>query len=101
MGSFAADVLPSKPYASSANYVTEMSDYYSSCPYHHTKTTGEGACPFNSLYWAFLREHETTLRDTGRMGLMYSHVGDKGDDEWDATETRAAAVREMDANGEL
>ncbi|PSQ08315.1 cryptochrome/photolyase family protein [Halobacteriales archaeon QS_6_71_20] len=101
MGSFATDALSSKPYASSANYVNRMSDYCSSCPYYHTKTTGEGSCPFNALYWDFLRENEETLRGTGRMGLMYSHVDDKGDEEWAEIEERAAEIREMGADGTL
>jgi len=101
MGTFATDALSSKPYAASANYVNRMSDYCSSCPYHHTKTTGEGACPFNALYWDFLKEHEEALRGTGRMGLMYSHVDDKDEGEWAAIEERAAEIREMAENGTL
>jgi deoxyribodipyrimidine photolyase-related protein len=101
MGSFATDVLSSKPYAASANYVDRMSDHCGACPYAKTKTTGENACPFNALYWDFLREHEATLRGTGRMGLVYSHVDDKDDDEWADIEDRAAAVRAMARRGEL
>ncbi|WP_277555324.1 cryptochrome/photolyase family protein [Halobaculum limi] len=101
MGSFATDVLSSKPYASSGNYVNKMSDYCSSCPYYHTKTTGEGACPFNALYWDFLKRNEEVLRGTGRMGLMYSHVDGKDDEEWDAIRERADDLREMGANGTL
>ncbi|MFB6177164.1 MAG: cryptochrome/photolyase family protein, partial [Halobaculum sp.] len=101
MGTFASDVLSSKPYASSANYVNEMSDHCSSCKYAHTKTTGENACPFNSLYWDFLKENEETLRGTGRMGLMYSHVDRKDDEEWAAIRERAAEVRELAREGEL
>jgi deoxyribodipyrimidine photolyase-related protein len=101
MGSFATDVLSSKPYASSGSYVNRMSDYCSSCPYAVSRDTGEGACPFNSLYWTFLREHEDVLRGTGRMGLMYSHVDDKDDEEWAALEERAEQVREMARDGTL
>jgi deoxyribodipyrimidine photolyase-related protein len=101
MGSFATDALSSKPYASSANYVNGMSDYCSSCPYHHTKTTGERACPFNALYWDFLKRNEAELRGTGRMGLMYSHVERKDDSEWQAIRDRAATIREMGARGDL
>jgi len=101
MGSFGTDVLSSKPYASSGSYVNRMSDHCASCPYAVSRTTGEGACPFNALYWDFLKENEETLRGTGRMGLMYSHVDDKDDAEWTAIRERAAAVRELAANGEL
>ena len=101
MGSFGTDVLSSKPYASSGNYINRMSDYCSSCPYAVSRDTGEGACPFNSLYWTFLEENEELLRGTGRMGLMYSHVDDKDEEEWEALEERAEQVRELAKAGEL
>ncbi|RDZ65021.1 cryptochrome/photolyase family protein [Haloferax sp. Atlit-12N] len=101
MGSFATDVLSSKPYASSGNYVNKMSDYCSSCPYAVSKTTGENACPFNALYWDFLKENEERLRGTGRMGLMYSHVDRKDDEEWDAIRARADEIRRMGRAGTL
>lgn len=101
MGSFATDALSSKPYASSGSYINRMSDYCSSCPYAVSRDTGEGACPFNSLYWTFLREHEEQLRGTGRMGLMYSHVDKKDEAEWEALEERAQQVRELAAAGDL
>ena len=101
MGSFGTDVLSSKPYASSGNYVNRMSDHCASCPYAVSRTTGEGACPFNALYWDFLKEHEETLRGTGRMGLMYSHVDGKDESEWTAIRERADAVRELAADGDL
>ena len=101
MGSFGTDVLSSKPYASSGNYVNRMSDYCASCPYTVSRTTGEGACPFNALYWDFLKENEETLRGTGRMGLMYSHVDNKDDEEWAAIRERADRVRELAADGDL
>ncbi|WP_435182486.1 cryptochrome/photolyase family protein [Halobellus sp. EA9] len=101
MGTFGSDVLSSKPYAGSANYIDGMSDYCGDCRYAKTKTTGENACPFNALYWDFLDRNEEALRGTGRMGLMYSHVDRKSDDEWDAIRERAAEVRERAADGDL
>ncbi|OTF13151.1 cryptochrome/photolyase family protein [Halorubrum sp. SD612] len=101
MGSFGTDVLSSKPYASSGSYVNRMSDHCADCPYAVSRTTGEGACPFNALYWDFLKENEETLRGTGRMGLMYSHVDDKDDAEWESIRERADRVRELAADGEL
>jgi len=101
MGSFGTDVLSSKPYASSGSYVNRMSDHCADCPYAVSRTTGEGACPFNALYWDFLKENEETLRGTGRMGLMYSHVDGKDDAEWAEIRERAAQVRELAAEGEL
>ncbi|MGQ3329135.1 cryptochrome/photolyase family protein [Halorubrum sp. FL23] len=101
MGSFGTDVLSSKPYAASGSYVNRMSDYCASCPYAVSQTTGEGACPLNALYWDFLAENEETLRGTGRMGLMYSHLDEKAGAELDAIRERASAVRELAADGKL
>jgi deoxyribodipyrimidine photolyase-related protein len=101
MGSFGAGVFATKPYASSANYVDKMSDYCSGCPYYKTKTTGEGACPFNAFYWDFLDRNEDELRSNHRMGLVYSHLDDKGDDEMEAIRERAAKLRERAERGDL
>jgi len=81
--------------------VDKMSDYCSGCPYYKTKTTGDGACPFNALYWDFLDRNEETLRSNHRMGLMYSHVDNKSDEELTEIRERAAEIREMAAAGDL
>jgi deoxyribodipyrimidine photolyase-related protein len=101
MGTFATDAFTSKPYVSSGNYVDRMSDHCADCRYDVDATTGEDACPFNALYWDFLDAHEETLRGTGRMGLMYSHVDRKSDAEWAAIRERAARLRERAADGSL
>ena len=101
MGLYGAGVFATKPYAASANYVDKMSDYCSGCPYYKTKTTGEGACPFNALYWDFLDRNEGALRSNHRMGLMYSHVDNKDDEEWAEIRERADEVRAMARGGEL
>ncbi len=101
MGTFGTDSLSTKPYAASANYVDRMSDYCSGCPYYKTKTTGEGACPFNALYWDFLGRNEDRLRSNHRMGLVYSHWDNKDDDEREAIHERAEVVREMAEDGSL
>jgi deoxyribodipyrimidine photolyase-related protein len=101
MGSFGTDVLSSKPYAASANYVNRMSDHCAACPYDQSATVGDDACPFNALYWDFLEEHEETLRGTGRMGLVYSHVDRKAAGEWDDIRERAREVRSLAREGLL
>ncbi len=64
--------LATKPYVSSGNYINKMSDYCKGCRYAVTKRTGEGACPFNSLYWHFLVRHENRLRKNPRIARAYS-----------------------------
>jgi len=64
-------LVASKPYISSAAYLHKMSSYCEGCYYLHAKKTGEQACPFNSLYWHFLHQHEEKLSNNPRMGMMY------------------------------
>jgi len=94
MGTFGTDAVSTKPYVSSANYVDRMSDYCGDCAYDPDATTGEQACPFNALYWDFLDRHEERLRSNHRMGLVYSHLDRKDDEELAAIRERAATLRE-------
>ncbi|MBD8890557.1 cryptochrome/photolyase family protein [Roseibium litorale] len=64
--------LGSKPYAASGNYIGKMSDYCSDCAYDVKKKTGEGACPFNALYWDFLHRNRPKLKDNHRLRTIYS-----------------------------
>jgi len=101
MGTFGTGVLSTKPYVSSANYVDKMGDYCSDCPYYKTKTTGEGACPFNALYWDFLDRNAEHLADNHRMGLVYNHLSNKDDSEREAIQDRAETLRERAQRLEL
>ena len=102
MGQYGHGVFATKPYVSSANYIDRMSDYCGDCKYYKTKTTGEGACPFNALYWDFLARNEDQLRSNHRMGLMYSHVDNKRESsDLEAIRERVADLRAMAADGEL
>ncbi len=64
-------VVGSKPYVSSGNYIDRMSDYCKSCAYKVKKKTGQGACPFNLLYWHFLNRHRDRFENNPRMANMY------------------------------
>jgi len=102
MGMYGDGVFATKPYVSSANYIDGMSDYCGSCPYYKTKDTGDGACPFNALYWDFLDRNEDELRSNHRMSLMYSHVDDKRESgEMGEIHERVEELREMEADGSL
>lgn len=98
MGSYAAGVFASKPYAASANYLDRMSDYCGGCRYDPHETTGESACPFNALYWTFLDHHEDRLRGEGRMGLVYAHLDDK---DMGPIADRADTIRDAIDTGDL
>ena len=64
-------MLASKPYAASGAYINRMSEYCGSCQYNVKQRTGEGACPFNSLYWDFLARNGEKLSNNPRLGQMY------------------------------
>ena len=63
--------LASKPYAASGNYIDRMSDYCGKCRYSPKIKTGEGACPFNPLYWHFMIRHRRRLETNPRIGRIY------------------------------
>jgi deoxyribodipyrimidine photolyase-related protein len=77
-------LLASKPYAASGAYINRMSDYCSGCRFSPDKKLGEGACPFNYLYWHFLISNEKQLRPNPRMGLAYRNLSNKTRAEVDA-----------------
>ena len=64
-------IVGSKPYVSSANYIDRMSDYCADCAYSAKTKMGEGACPFNFLYWQFLDRHRDRFQKNPRMANMY------------------------------
>ena len=65
-------LLGSKPYASSGNYIHKMSDHCKGCAYDVKQKTGDGACPFNPLYWHFMNRHRDRLRSNHRIGRIFS-----------------------------
>ncbi len=67
--------LATKPYIASANYIAKMSDHCDTCRYSPKQRTGPDACPFNTLYWNFLIEHEQALKANPRTGPAVLGVG--------------------------
>ena len=86
-------LVATKPYIASANYINKMSDYCPSCRYQPAKRTGEGACPFNSLYWDFLHRHRDRLASNPRVGMMYRTWDRMSDEARRDLLTQAAAYR--------
>jgi deoxyribodipyrimidine photolyase-related protein len=64
-------IVGTKPYVSSANYIKKQGNYCSGCAYQAEKKTGEGACPFNSLYWHFHARNRELLEKNPRIGMVY------------------------------
>lgn len=81
-----------KPYIASANYINKMGDLCGGCAFNQKQRHGEGACPFNFLYWNFVLQHEERLRSnprTSRLTLSLRYL-DKSDR--DAVRADAAAL---------
>ncbi len=66
--------LATKPYVSSAAYINRMSDSCKGCAFDAKKKTGEGACPFNAMYWDFFRRNEPLLRSNHRLSMVYRQL---------------------------
>jgi len=64
-------LVGTKPYVSSAAYINKMSDYCKGCAYQPKLKTGDGACPFNSLYWHFYHRNREKLATNPRIGMVY------------------------------
>lgn len=60
-------LLGSKPYAASGAYIRRMGDHCRHCRFDVTAKTGEGACPFNRLYWDFIARNERHFASNQRM----------------------------------
>ncbi|MBY5929648.1 cryptochrome/photolyase family protein [Halomonas sp. DP8Y7-3] len=82
-------IMGSKPYCASGKYIDRMSDHCRDCRYDVKKTTGETACPFNSLYWHFLERHADTLSNNHRMKLIYGSLSRMSDDKRTAMREQA------------
>ena len=63
--------LASKPYAASGSYIKKMSNYCKNCEFDVSRKTGSGACPFNYLYWDFIRRNRKKIGSNPRMSLIY------------------------------
>lgn len=78
-------VVASKPYAASANYIKKMSDYCDGCHYAAGKRSGEGSCPFNSLYWHFMQRNREELSKNPRIAMLFGNWDRMKDETREAT----------------
>jgi deoxyribodipyrimidine photolyase-related protein len=92
-------IVGSKPYVSGGNYINKMSDHCKNCRYEIGEKTGEKACPFNYLYWAFLHRHRDRFGRNPRMAQMYRTWMRMSDDKRQATLDSAAIFLDRIDNG--
>ncbi|MFZ4427573.1 MAG: cryptochrome/photolyase family protein [Saprospiraceae bacterium] len=86
-------IVGTKPYVSSANYIRNMGDHCRQCPYDPDKRYGEGACPFNSLYWDFYARHAEKLSRNPRIGMAYTTLAKMAATERERILEQAAAYK--------
>lgn len=94
-------LVGSKPYVSSGNYINKMSDYCGNCAYSVSKKTGEGACPFNLLYWDFMLRHRDLLEQNSRVSRIYANWDRMDTDRRKTTLAEAAAFLQRMEAGEI
>ena len=58
-----------KPYVASGAYINRLADFCPTCAYRPEVRDGPTACPFTTLYWQFLIQHEADLSLNPRLGL--------------------------------
>jgi len=86
-------LLASKPYAASGNYINRMSNFCTGCAYDPARSVGEGACPFNALYWDFLARHRDRFSRNARMPHVYATWDRMSPDKQAALRHQAEAHR--------
>jgi len=101
MGVFASPVLSSKPYAASGKYMARMGNHCQRCYFRVQETTGERACPLNSLYWDFMAVHRGRLEANPRLGVLYKTWDRRTLDEQSAVRLQARHLRQRLALGEV
>ncbi len=74
-------LMASKPYAASGKYIQKQGNHCADCRYSPSKMTGDGACPYNALYWHFIDRHFDSLSNNGRMGLIINNWKKRDPDE--------------------
>lgn len=86
-------MMASKPYVASGKYIARMSNYCAGCRYKPDEAVGENACPFTTLYWDFLMEHEEMLGRNQRMKLQVRNLGRLSAERKQEIRMRAAELR--------
>ena len=82
-------IMASKPYIASGKYIQRMSNHCTGCAYDPAKSTGDTACPFTTLYWNYMIQHEAMLAKNPRMGMQLKNLGRLSAEQRDAISEQA------------
>jgi deoxyribodipyrimidine photolyase-related protein len=86
-------VMASKPYVASGKYIQRMSNYCSGCRFDPAQSTGPKACPFTTLYWDYLLQHEPKLRQNQRMSMQVRNLSRLDEKQRTAIQKQAKELR--------
>jgi deoxyribodipyrimidine photolyase-related protein len=91
--------MSTKPYAAGGAYINRMSDYCHACTFDPKSRAGAHACPFTTLYWAFVDRQRERLSKNHRTRMSVralERLADLGD-----VRRRAADVLQRLERGEV
>ena len=88
-------LMGSKPYIATGKYIERMAGgrHCAGCRYDPAQREGDRACPFTTLYWAFLMRHEKRLAKNPRMALQVKNLARLSDAQKQAVTAREDAIR--------
>lgn len=86
-------IMASKPYIATGKYIQRMSNYCAGCRFDPAEATGPKACPFTTLYWDFLLQHEPMLRKNPRMSLQVRNLARLDSARREEIQKQAAGIR--------
>jgi deoxyribodipyrimidine photolyase-related protein len=92
-------IMASKPYIASGKYIQRMSNHCKGCRYDPAKSVddaaGGNACPFTTLYWDYMIQHEAMLAKNPRMGMQLKNLNRLSPDQREAITAQAKLHREQ------
>ncbi len=92
-------IVGTKPYVATGKYIKRMSNYCAHCRYNPDKAVGDDACPFTTLYWSFLMNHEDQLGRNRRMTFQLHNLRSKSQEEHTAISQQAVHIRQRIQDG--
>ena len=67
-------LMASKPYVATGKYIQRMSNHCQRCRFDPAQSTGPQACPYTTLYWDFLHQHQSALAQNPRMAMQLKNL---------------------------
>ena len=55
-------------------YIQRMSNHCQRCRFDPAQSTGPQACPYTTLYWDFLHQHQSALAQNPRMAMQLKNL---------------------------